>query len=436
MPITFEKVNKFVFLLALIALVYRKGNFSATHIPKPFELVFIILLVLTVIYIIFQKRIKYFFTSIPKDILWVTGVLVFSVLLGWIVGAPLAGIPTDLLTVLEFGTFGIGIAAFLMVLFYTKNDEKYAKWYLYALLLPNFYLVYYLCSRGLSPYFGIPNDGFFDFTLNPNVLSKILLIPTMFFMSKSLYDFRNKNWLGMVWSILISAIFAAFCFWTISRAATLSLVLGSVFVWLVFSFIKFHWKNLFGGAVVVAIILALGFFLVPGVSQDAVQTKISHTVDTVTKLDVDKTALVAPTPEKPVYFYEPRLIVWSFFPKYAWEHPLGVGPATHADFGVYDGEGKHIIIGPDNTYLQIWTWGGILGILSFLYLIFSAFKSLVLRLKQGFDRDTFALLGILFALSIAIFFDGSLALYWFFIILALAIRKNENSENKHTPPNV
>lgn len=436
MKLTLEKINKFVLLLALIALVYRKGNFSATHIPKPFELIFIILLVLTAIYILFEKNIKHFFTSIPKNILWATGVLIFSVILGWTVGAKLAGIPTTLLTVLEFGTFGIGIAAFLMILFYTKNDDKYAKWYLYALLLPNFYLVYYLSSRGLAPYFGIVNDGFFDFTLNPNVLSKILLIPSLFFVSKSLYDFRNKNWLAMIWSILLSAVFVAIVFWTLSRAAALSVVLASVCAWLVFSFVRFDWKKLFGGAVVVAVILSVGFTIVPKISKNGVVTKITETVNTVSNLDEDKSAYVARTPEKFDYVYEPRLVVWSFFPKYAWEHPLGVGPATHADFGVYDGGGKHIIIGPDNTYLQIWVFGGLLGIGSFLYLLFTAFKNLFLRLKRDFDRDTFALLGILFALSVAIFFDGSLALYWFFIILALAIQKNGKSEDKHPSTNV
>lgn len=436
MNITFEKINKFVLLLALAALVYRRGNFSVSHIPKPFELIFFLLLILTAIYVLWGKKIKYFFTSIPKDILWATGILIFSILLGWVVGAPLAGIPTNLLTVLEFGTCGIGIAAFLMVLFYTKNDDKYAKWYLYALLLPNFYLVYYLFSRGLVPYFGIVNDGFFDFTLNPNVLSKILLIPSLFFISKSLYDFKNKNWLAMVWSILLSAVFVAIVFWTLSRAAALSLVMAGVFAWLIFSFIKFDWKKLLGGAVVVAVILAIGFTLVPKISKDAAVTKITETVNTVSNLDEDKSAYVARTPEKFDYVYEPRLVVWSFFPKYAWQHPLGVGPATHADFGVYDGAGKHIIIGPDNTYLQIWVWGGLLGIGSFLYLLFSAYKSLFLRLKRDFDRNTFALLGILFALSVAIFFDGSLALYWFFIILALAIQKNEKSEDKHPTANV
>ncbi len=433
---TFLKINKFVLLLALAALVYRKGNFSGSHIQKPFELVFFLIIIITAVYFIFQKKIKYFFTSIPRNILWATGIMIFSVLLGWVVGAPLANIPTNLLTVLEFGTFGIGVASFIMILFYTKNDDKYAKWYFYALLLPNFYLVYYLFSRGLTPYFAVPNDGFFDFTLNPNVLSKILQIPAMFFLGKSLWEIRNKNWLAVIWGGLLSSIFVTLIFWTNSRAAILSVILGSLFVFVIFVVNRFSWKKIITGGLFVAIVFSLGLLMLSRDSKEVAMVKISNTIETVTKLDETKDALVAPTPEKHDHIYEPRLIVWSFFPKYAWQHPLGVGPATHADFGVYDADGKHIIIGPDNTYLQIWIFGGILGLLSFMYILWTAFKSLFMRLKKDFDRDTFALIGILFAMSVAIFFDGSLALYWYFIILALAIQKNEPTSSQHTSANV
>jgi hypothetical protein len=432
MKLSFEKINKFVLLLALVSLVYRKGNFSVSHIPKPYELILFLLLLLTGIYILFGKKIKYFFTSIPKNILIAISVLVFSVLLGWTVGAKIAHMPNNPLTILEFGTFGISIASLVMVLFYTNKDEKYANWYLYALLLPNLHVIYFFITHGLVGYFATENDGSLDFTLNPNVLSKILLIPALFFISRSLFEFKNKNWRLMTMHVGLSLISVMLIFWSISRAAILSLVLGSIFTLIVFSFFKFDWKKLTGGAFIMTIIFCLGFIILPSESRDATTRKVTKTVSTVANLDKSNAALVAPTPGNPSYVYEPRLIVWAFFPKYALLHPLGVGPATHGDFGVYDKQGKHIIIGPDNTYLLVWVWGGLLAITSFLYLLFCAFKSIYLRLKRDFNANTFALSGILCALSIAIFFDGNLALYWFFIILALSLRQNDNTSSEHS----
>jgi O-antigen ligase len=104
-----------------------------------------------------------------------------------------------------------------------------------------------------------------------------------------------------------------------------------------------------------------------------------------------------------------------------------VGPNTHGDFHVTDPSGAPVHLGPDNTYLEIWVWGGLLGIGSFLYLLGSAFVVLWKRLRARYTQESIALFGIVLALSIAIFFDASLSLYWFFIILALILRPHEIS---------
>lgn len=51
-----------------------------------------------------------------------------------------------------------------------------------------------------------------------------------------------------------------------------------------------------------------------------------------------------------------------------------------------------------------------------------AFKNLRTQLKSDFSPTALALLGVLFAVSISIMFDDSLSFFWFFIILALALR--------------
>ncbi len=52
MKISLEKINKALIFFALVSLIFRKGNFYNSFIPKPFEIIFVLLIVLTAIYVI------------------------------------------------------------------------------------------------------------------------------------------------------------------------------------------------------------------------------------------------------------------------------------------------------------------------------------------------------------------------------------------------
>lgn len=117
---------------------------------------------------------------------------------------------------------------------------------------------------------------------------------------------------------------------------------------------------------------------------------------------------------------EPRFKNWPLYLNKVIQNPLGLGPNTHMNISPKGDE--PIVLGPHNTYIDIWLWGGIFGLLSFLYLLFSSFKNLKIKLQSNFEKKGVALLGILFALSIAIFFNDSLQIFEFWIILALSLR--------------
>ena len=105
MKFSLEKINKNLLLLALVSLIYRKGAFFDSLIPKPFEVILVILSVITAVYLIRENKIKDFFLSVPKKILIAFGCLLFSILFGWGVGAAFNGIHSNFNTILEFGTF-------------------------------------------------------------------------------------------------------------------------------------------------------------------------------------------------------------------------------------------------------------------------------------------------------------------------------------------
>ena len=286
---------------------------------------------------------------------------------------------------------------------------------------------------GGANYLNLENNGtFLGLTLNPNIVSKILLIPALFFTVHSLFKFQNR-WIK-IGHIAISCAMVALLFWVSSRGGLVALVLSLIFIWLIFSFNNFDWKKLFYSGILILIIFLIGFALTPQSGKQRVVLRALYPSgsDHSNYLTVqDKSAnavfvkFVNDKSNNPIFIYperETRFQIWPFYLKYILSNPLGIGPNTHLSFDLKDNTGEYINSGPHNTFLQIWLWGGLLGILSFMYIFISAFKNLFIKLKSDFNPFALALLGALFAVSISVMFDDSLSFFWFFIILALALR--------------
>ncbi|MBI2627536.1 O-antigen ligase family protein [Candidatus Nomurabacteria bacterium] len=430
--VTLEQFNKNLILLALVALIYRKGNFYNTFIPKPFEIILVLIMLLALIDLIKNKKFKDFFLSIDKKIWIALSCLMASIFVGWLVAVFLKNVPINLNVILEFGTFIISVSIFVLVLFYTKNDENCAKKYLYALLLPAGYIIFVLFPEW-TEYLKLENMGtFLGFTMNPNIISKILLIPALFFITHSLFSYPNK-WRKYAY-VAISCLLVALLFWVASRGGLVSLVLSFIFVWLIFSFNNFNWKKLFYSGIIIFLIFLIGFIITPQTSKQRIFLKALYpsisdeaSYKTVKDKSVTEIAIkfVDNTSNKHIFIYparEDRFQIWPFYLRYLLENPFGIGPNTHLSFYLTGYDGQYLNSGPHNTFLQIWLWGGLLGILSFIYIFISAYKNLFAKLKSNFNPEALALLGILFALSVSVMFDDSLSFFWFFIILALALR--------------
>lgn len=441
MKLTWEKINKTVFLTAIVLLLFRSGNFYNSFIPKPYEVLFVVVLLLTIFYILLRNKTKSFFLSLPKKVWIAIFLLVISILIGWCVGLYAKQIPTTFNMILEFGTFSIGLLSLLLVAFYVKNDSRYHRWYLYALLVPVIYSVFVIL-HGLTPSFLLASDGnFTGFTTNVNIVSKILLIPTMFFITYALFESKNKKLkLGY---IVLAILLTALLFWISSRGALLSLFFGAVFIWIVLSVQDFQWKTAISRAGIIILILILGFTLAPSIRQrvainrllnsDSHQTSyvvlqhqslfsiVKNSIHTPIHTPPATIASSVSTPNEPAVPSETRLEIWPYYLHIILRNPFGFGPDTHMQSHFINKNGETLSSGPHNTYLEIWLWGGILGIVNFLYIISYAFNRLRLSLLQKYDFIPLALITILFSLCIAIMFDDSLSLYCFWIVLGLAL---------------
>ena len=434
--LTLEDINKNLLFIALLALIFRVGNFATNYIPKPFEIIFSVVVILTIVDLLKNNKIKEFFFSIPKNIRIALFILIPSVLVGWLFATFFLKIPFYFNMILEFGTFMISISIFLLIIFYTRNDKAYIKRYFYALLVPIIY-VFLIIFPGVAVHFNMADIHFFGFTGNPNIISKILIIPAIFLITKTLFEDKNK--LLKIIYFIISSLLVSLIFWTVSRGAILSLLLGAIFLWIIFSRNNFNWKKLFYSGFIIFSIFLVGFLVTPKSGKDMIVNRILYytnspyvysqiknipEVGEVNISEVSKVNMPVVSTEQSIESKfktrEPRFQIWSFYLNKILMNPIGFGPNTHMQAYILLGEDGFDRTGPHNTYIQVWLWGGIVGLLGFIYLLINAFKNLKSKLKSDFTYMTVAITAILFTLLVSITFDDSLSFYWFWIILAFS----------------
>jgi O-antigen ligase len=417
--LTLETINKNLLLLAFISLIFKRGSFAASHIPNPFEIIFVVVVILTLVDFVKNKKFKEFWLSISKKIWIAIFCLIVSIILGWLWAIFYRGIPLTFNNFLEFGGFFIGLMTFILVMFYTRDDENYAKKSFYAVLALAAYAL--AVFPPITDFFGLSQgSAFLGFTTNPNIISKALLIPTIFFITFSLFEEKSK-WLKLAY-FAISCALVSLLFWTGSRGALVSMSFGSLFVYIIFVSHKFRWPKIFIGGFLIFAIICGGYLFSPKVAREGFINRNfddAHTqlLKAVVRGEKDPQVFVSGVPIVP----ESRLTLWPTYFREIIKNPLGVGPNTH--MGVTTSKGRYWEIGPHNTYIEIALWGGAIGFLSFIFMLFGAFKNMREKLKLNFNPLSVALFAILVVLSVSIIFNDSLQFYWFFIILALAKRK-------------
>jgi hypothetical protein len=429
--ISFVMIIKNVLFLALVLFMFRNGSFAASSIPKMFEILFTIVLICTAGYLVWNRKIKEFFLSIPKNVLGAVALLSVLIVCGWVVAVVIYHIPSTSNMTLEFGTFVIGIGTFLFVQFYAKDDETYAKKYLYALLAPTA-LVIFLVFPTIGSYLHLTKDGTFNgFTDNVNIVSKMFLVPIVFFTTSGFLE--GKNIYRKIGYLALAAGSFGLVLWTSERGAILSAIVGVIFVWLITSMRNFSWKKIFAGIGIVLLIFIGGFIAIPHNGKLEVLDRVMH-------LDGNEYGYVNVKNESVFEFLknyfegkhrnyhvhadassEPRIDIWSYYAKRALTYPVGIGPDTHVDAQIIFYGGVLINPGPHNTYIQLWLWSGLLGLFSFLYILGFAFSNIRTVVRSHFNVTTVSILGSLIAFSLTIFFNDSVSFFYFWALLGLAL---------------
>lgn len=432
-----EKVNKILMIVALASLAIRSGKFYETHIPKPFEILFVVILTLTIVDVVKNNKLKYFWRSISRNIRIALGVLFFSSIMGWLITIFFKGTPFDSAMTLEFGRFVIALLLFILVLFYTREDKMLLKKYFYALLSPVFYIIFLF-----SPIFAASNDlvvagRFLGYTNNFNTISKLILIPALFFMAYSLFETKNK-WLKIIY-ILLSSGMVAVLLWAASRGALLALAVSSLAVLAVFVVKNHSLRETVKAGAIVLSIFVLGFLFAPysgkqvvlnrALNQDTLQTNYygikDESLSDILKKSISNNNSVAiddsnhqseVSENKKSAVTETRMVIWPFALRQAPHNLLGNGPAFNVSY-----PGTPISGGSHNSFLQIFFETGILGFIAFIYILFKVGQNLKNNLQSNFSITAVALSGIFLSLLIALAFDDNVKTFWFWSIMAISL---------------
>ncbi len=425
MKISLEKINKVVLIIGFVLLLFRNGSFSSSFIPKPFEMVFVIVALIAIIDVIYNKKIKEFFIAIPKKV-WIALLFLFAaIFIGWGVATFFLHMSTTFNMVLEFGNFVISVATFLLVLFYSRNSAAFSKNVLYALLAPTLYIVF-LIVPGIAAHFHLAqNDTFNGFTDNVNIVSKALLIPILFFITHAIFE-SKYNWKKIVYSLLSIGL-VALVFWTAERGAILSMAIATVAIWILYIIKNPSWKKISINTILIAAIVGIGFLSVPytgkKIALDRVLNTETHQSGSVALQNQSIPTIIQHASKAQVVSIktESRVYIWAYYLRTIVKNPLGFGPNTHMAARIQSSQSVFNGPGPHNTYIEMLLWGGIIGLISFACLLIFGFKRILFTIQNLNNVNTYAVFGALFSLTLSIFFNDSLILTIFWILLALAI---------------
>ena len=290
-------------------------------------------------------------------------------------------------------------------------------------------------------------------------------MPAIFFISYSLF-WPKAKWHKIIF-ILFSAGSVALLLWSASRGALLALAVGFLAVVALFVARNFSLKEIAKASVIILSILILGFLFTPYsgkqvvlnriLNKDTDQThyywlkdrtlkdimfdsfskknqekeEVGQGVDSDEKINL-KTIVKAEYDGRPINTYviagvpvpETRAIIWPFHIKQALKNPFGMGPGFNTHIKVFMPQvNDYVGTGSHNSFIEQWLWGGIVGLMSFCYILFKAGQNLKMKIgRKDHDVMIVALAGIFISLIVAIFFDDSSKLFWVWAISALAIK--------------
>lgn len=459
------RASKFFLILGAVSLIFRKGQFLESFLPKPFEVFLLFALITTLLYFLLSKnwsKLK----IIPKEIYLLPLVFILSAGLATLVSYFKYGVSFNTEGILNVGRILVIVIAFLLISFYLREDKLFYKRLCLALLAPLIFIPFLILPELTYQFSIVGDDGrLYGFDEFPSLMaaSSIVALAILFalffenyyssgadILSKARYSsradisskarYKIHQFLPIVYFFLTAAV-AALIFWTQSRGAWLGMigVLLIIPILTGFSFFKKNIiKHLLISSFLIVLILIIGFLILPSSAKTVVILRIfpQYTHQYISKLhqpdarlfsQQDLSDLITEITKKPSFqaigegitYSQPRFTLWTAYSKLIPKNPLGLGINYFPDLAVKINDNSPR--GPYNTILEFWVWGGIGALIAIFFLIWKIILNIKIKLKTRPDFWTIGVVAALFGLSIFAFFDNMSIHKIIWILLAMAL---------------
>lgn len=435
-----SKISKFLLILAAVSLIFRKGLFLQTFIPKPFEF-FLLLALISGFFYFFPKNLNKF-KIIDKKIYLALFILLFSVGLATLISYLRYGVGFNTEGVLNAVRFLIMIITFILFYVFFKDDEVFYK-RVWLTFLVSAIFIPFLIFPELAYKSSIAGVGgrFYGLLQSPADASLFFLIALSFFFVLFLENFYQKRRGFCLAYFLLTVAMASLTLWSQTRAAWLGMV-GSLMIagyLVIIAFRKNLLKNLLLNAVMIILILTLSFAILPSSAKIMlilrifpqynyyVREKFNNNIPQLSSQNLgDLTSKIKRENASPDLFYDqPRLAIWKDYLKLIPKNPLGLGLNYYRPELAVKLQGKPLG-GYHNLLLEFWTYGGIAALGAFLYLLWRIILNVKNKIDDSKNLLTIYNIGIasaLFGLIIHSLFGGLIFFYFFWILLAMALTR-------------
>lgn len=426
-----------IFALAVFSLIWRQGNVILAGLPKPFEMLIIVVATLILIDLFVSKESRVFVRSLWS--VWRLYGLLFGVLFLFVlVGHASSTISSPewmmfkLEVYFEYARIAMSFLVFFVAAYTVVRYRKTLRWSLLAISVSPLVLFAAFLPQ-LRGFFSV-SGRLIGARNDPNYLATFLALGLIIASAYFLYTRSSSRWLGIFYIIVLSPLFL----WAYSRAAFLSIALALISLSVVYIISERTLKDfVFVSVLGLVFIFATtaSFFILPSDSQFLIYHRSVAPVfpsevlrefmaDFISNGDVELHAIVLRNTPSDTFDIS-RGALWKEALGRSAVSPLGFGPAYH-NWNPVGTIGR-----PHSLWFEVVLTAGWLGFILWLTLIFSVAK----RAWQLVRLRNFT--GIALATSYAYlllnsFFLDMFTLRWLWLIMGIIVGYSFLNNNEIT----
>jgi hypothetical protein len=259
-----NKIIKFLILTGAAALIYWKGDFKKTFLPKPAELFLFSSLMFSFIYALrtgLANKLK----CINKPIYYSILMILFSLLIGTVYGMLKYNVGFNIQGIAYSIKLPLFIFLFITVYVFIREDELFYKNLCMAFYLSPLIFTPFLFYPGLADKFSLLSTSrFMGFTPSPNIAAMFNCIAFSFIFTIFVFDLFDKGIKKSLLFLSLSLGLGALVLWSQSRAYFIALLFSIIFPSFLVSgfYFKERYKVLLISFLMLVLIIPM-FFILP-----------------------------------------------------------------------------------------------------------------------------------------------------------------------------